>query len=319
MTRHSKTLVHGAIGGVIAATVLALWFFIFDAIRGDLFFVPGFVASVLFNLGHVSESAGVIIGYTALHYAVFIVVSIALAYLLRGVGKTPGLFLGLVIGFLFFDLIFYAGLIISGANIIKGIGWPEVLIGDCLSGIALMLYLGAVHEAPTIAWGAELAASRTLREGVISGLIGAVAVAVWMAIVNLAYGRVLFTPAALGSALFYGARHITEVHADVTTVIGYTVIHVVLFVAAGWVAAAMLTKSEETPPLILGLVLLVVSMEALFIGVTAIFAQWILGYVGWWAILGGNIIGGVAMGLYLWKAHPRLAMRLRERPLEDPT
>lgn len=319
MTRPRKTLAHGAIGGVIAATVLAVWFFIFDAIRGDLFWVPGFVASVLFNLGHISEGAGVIIAYTAVHYAVFIAVSIAIAYLLRGLGTTPGLFLGIVIGFLLFDLIFYAGLIVSGANIIKAIGWPEVLIGDCLSGIALMLYLGSVHEARTLAWNTGLAASRTLREGIISGLLGAVAVAAWMTLVDLVYGRVLFTPAALGSALFYGAHHITEVHTDVTTVIGYSVIHVVLFIAAGWVVAAMLTKSEETPPLILGLVLLVVSMEALFIGLTAIFAQWILGYIGWWAILGGNIIGAAAMGYYLWKAHPRLAALLRESPLEDPT
>ena len=49
--------------------------------------------------------------------------------------------------------------------------------------------------------------SRTvLKEGLILGLIGAAAVAAWFLLVDLIAGRPFFTPAVLGSFVFFGLR-----------------------------------------------------------------------------------------------------------------
>ena len=48
--------------------------------------------------------------------------------------------------------------------------------------------------------------NRILREGFIAGCIGAAAVAVWFLVVDTVNGRPFFTPAMLGSAVFWGAH-----------------------------------------------------------------------------------------------------------------
>jgi len=53
--------------------------------------------------------------------------------------------------------------------------------------------------------------SRIMREGFIAGLIGAGAVALWFLIVDVIAGRPFFTPAMLGSAVFWGVRDPAQV------------------------------------------------------------------------------------------------------------
>ena len=45
---------------------------------------------------------------------------------------------------------------------------------------------------------------QVLHEGFIAGLIGAAAVALWFLVVDVIAGRPFFTPAMLGSAVFWG-------------------------------------------------------------------------------------------------------------------
>ena len=46
-----------------------------------------------------------------------------------------------------------------------------------------------------------------IREGLIAGAAGAAAVAFWFLVLDLIEGRILFTPGALGSVFFLGARN----------------------------------------------------------------------------------------------------------------
>jgi hypothetical protein len=48
---------------------------------------------------------------------------------------------------------------------------------------------------------------RVLREGFWAGCIGAGAVAAWFFVIDLINGRPFFTPAMLGSAVFWGASN----------------------------------------------------------------------------------------------------------------
>jgi hypothetical protein len=167
-----------------------------------------------------------------------------------------------------------------------------------------------------VSWRDVLREHRVIREGLIAGLIGAVIVAVWFLALDLTQGRVLFTPAALGSAILNGARSAAEIQVSVPMVLAYTGIHLAAFLGTGFIASALISEAEKDPPMLLGLVLLFVTFEVLFFGLIAIMASWLLDSIKWWTILVANLIAAAAMGAYLWHAHPNLQAVL-SKPLEE--
>jgi hypothetical protein len=159
-------------------------------------------------------------------------------------------------------------------------------------------------------WTSILAEHRIVKEGLLAGFIGAAAVAVWYLALDAVRGQVLFTPAAFGSAFLLGARGIAEVQITATTVVGYTLVHAVVFLALGFLASALAVAAEKQPPLILGFVMLFAVIEVLFIGMTAIMANWLLDALAWWTIAVANLVAAAAIGAYLWHEHPLLAEEL---------
>jgi len=319
VNRTTRVLVHGAIAGILAATSLALWFLVADSIADVPLRTPAFLAGALLGTGNAHPTAGVIIPYTLFHYAVFILLGIVIAWLVGSLPVLRGALTGVVVGFLLFDLLFYVGLLASGTNIIRALGWPLVLAGNVVAGIVMLGYLGLVGPVRGTGWLPALREHQTLRNGLITGLIGATVLAVWFLIVDAIASTVLFTPAALGSAFFFGATSPAQVTIDFTTVAGYTLIHYAAFLLVGVAAAAVVRGSEDSPPLVLGLVLLFVVAETLFVGFVTIAANWILGALAWWAVALGNILASAGMGAYLWHAHPRVREQMRQGPpLEHP-
>jgi hypothetical protein len=316
MSRSRRSVAHGVIAGAVAATVLALWFLVIDAVQGAPLHTPAFLASVLFGLERVDFGIGLIAAYTALHYAVFLIVGATAGWLFDRTGTPPLLLVGLVIGILLFDLMFYVGTAVTGIQIVRALGWPEVLAGSLLAGMSLVLYLRVAKVGPEASLREALRQHRTVRHGLIAGVIGAVAVAAWYLAVDALQGRIFFTPAALGSVFLYGASSPADVRIDSGTVIAYTVLHCTLFAVLGLLAAALFRAAERQPPILLGIVLLFVSFEALFIGLLSIAAIWLLDTLMWWSVLAANIIAAAAMGLYLWREHPGLH-RETERELEE--
>src|SRR6266516_1113497 len=124
--------------------------------------------------------------------------------------------------------------------------------------------------------------NRILREGFIAGCIGAAAVAVWFLVVDTLNGRPFFTPAMLGSAVFWGVHDPARVIIQYSNIIGYTMIHVSAFVVVGCIAA-----------------------------------QPLLGALVWWNVAIGNAIAAFGMGYYLWREHPKIGEELRKHPLGE--
>src|SRR2546426_3041130 len=89
--------------------------------------------------------------------------------------------------------------------------------------------------------------TRILREGFIAGLIGAGVVALWFLIVDIIAGRPFFTPAMLGSAVFWGVHDPALVVIEYSRIIGYTMIHVSAFILVGTVAAVLAAEVEVAP------------------------------------------------------------------------
>jgi len=157
----------------------------------------------------------------------------------------------------------------------------------------------------------------TLRSGVVAGVLGAATVALWFLIMDLIAGRPLYTPAALGSALFLRAERAADVDMSAGIILGYTIFHIAAFIALGVLAAALVRRAEREPSLLLGGVLLFVTMEAFVIGVIAILAAWLLDRISWWAIALANLFAVIVMGWYFWRASPALREGLRSESLEE--
>jgi hypothetical protein len=304
--------------GFLAGTTVALWFLLVDLIAAFPLRTPAFLARVLFGLGDASLAILPIVAYTLLHYLVFIGLGLLLAHLFVRLHPRAHLPLGFVVGFLLFELLFYSSVIITGVNVLEALGWPVVLVGNLIAGAVLLEYLRITVPAPGPGWRSFLDEHRILRQGLIAGLLGAGAVALSFLVIDLVFQHALFTPAALGSAILHGAAGPAEIQVDAVTVLGYTMLHLVVFLGIGVSAAALFAQVEGHPALLHGIILAFVAFEALFIGLATIGGAWVLDSIGWWNVMLGNVVATLTMVGYLGGKYPALWRTLAGGPLATP-
>jgi hypothetical protein len=154
------------------------------------------------------------------------------------------------------------------------------------------------------------------QQGVVVGLLGAGVVAAWFLALDLILGRPFFTPATLGSAVFLGVRDLEAVEVSVAMVLGYSVLHLAAFLLLGWLVVVVTRRARRTPPLLLGAILVFVVFQALFMGIMAILAEFVLGALTWWAIAIGNLLAAGAMGYFIWERDPALKEAVRREPFD---
>jgi hypothetical protein len=148
------------------------------------------------------------------------------------------------------------------------------------------------------------------KRGVVAGLLGAAAVAVWFFVLDVAAGRPFQTPAALGSSLLFGK---TTLEMSARTVIGYCLFHFVAFTLVGVLFVWITEKLERRPSFMLFALLFLILGEALALANLTTYAQWNLGSLGVWSVTVANVIAIAVMGWYILATHPRLR-RLTEEP-----
>jgi len=319
MKRISGVVARGAAGGIVGATALALWFLVLDGVAGVPFRTPSFIAHAMFGFDDVRVAAGPILLYTLIHYAAWVLVGVVVAFLRTKVKALTALpiLIGLALGFALFDLVFYTSLAVTGVDVVDELGWEIVLSGNMFAGVCLVWFLHLVRPTRTVSRWSAVAENPIVREGVAAGFIGATVVAGWFLVFELGRGCALFTPGALGSAIFLGAQSPEEIQVTAATVIGYTVFHIIAFIVAGFLAAAIVAAAEITPPLVLGAVLFFVIFEAFFMGALTMVAEFLLGTLAWWTIAVGNIVAAISMGWFLWRRHPDLRAALAANPFDQ--
>ncbi|MEJ2482316.1 MAG: hypothetical protein P8049_04140, partial [Gemmatimonadota bacterium] len=315
MSDDRRCLVSGAAAGLAGGVFLLLFYLLIDALRGEPLATAAFLAGGLFGTDPAQIT---VVRYgllTVVHLTAFVMLGV-LACVLTEVTPLPrSVLVGAVYGLFANTLLFYLALIMSGARIVDAPAWPVAFAGNILAGIVIMSYLrrvagtGATELAGSTS---ESAARAVVREGVIAGLIGATTVAVWFLVIDLIVGRAFFTPAALGSAMLYGAAASDAVVVSAGTVIGYSVYHVAAFTFIGIVVAALLALADRFPPLYFGMIVLFVVFETFVVFLAALLGEWILEQLAWWAIVAGNVLAAVAMGSYLASRHPELRENLRD-------
>ncbi len=148
------------------------------------------------------------------------------------------------------------------------------------------------------------------REGIAAGLIGAIAIAVWFAILDAIQGQLLATPIMLGTSL--GTLFLAgDTPGRAAAFLGYTVFHFALFILIGLIFAWVVNKAERTPSAMIGFIGLFVAFEVGWIGWTTVLAQG-FGEITWLQVFLANVIAAGSMGWYMWRQHPGLPSRVSE-------
>jgi hypothetical protein len=312
----ADALMPGAVGGLLAGAVVALWFLGVDLIGGRPLTTPAILGQLILQLPEFNINLRVLAAYTVLHFGVFAALGVAAAWFVRAARLSPGLLLGLVFGAVVLDVVYYGALLVTGGSVFEVLEWYEVVPANALAGMALMAYLHRVfREERPLGWGV-LRGHPLLLQGIVTGAIGAAVVAVWFLVLDTLSGRPFHTPAALASALFLGVQSELEIHISAGLLAGYTMVHMAAFIAAGVLMAAAAAYLERAPSRVLLVALSLILLEAALVSVLLLSAEWVLGSVGLWAITAANVLAVTAMAWNVWRAHPALHDRLRHATVD---
>ena len=307
-----SALREGIVAGLIGAAVVAIWFFVFDLLRGRPFLTPTLLGSFVFfgvnTPAGVEPAVGPILGYTILHGLAFVAFGVVAATMMAMSEREPSLFIAFVILFAAFEVFFFGVLSIVGRAMQAALVWWAVLIGNLLASIAMLWFLFRAHRALPRSlvgsWGG------VLREGIVAGLLGAAVVALWFFGIDAIQGEPLRTPRLLGTALLRAA----DPNAGM---LAYTALHGLAFIGFGIVGALLIAGAERQPLLVFALVILFTAFEIFFFGAVIIMASWILDELAGWTIFVGNILAAVVMLAYYFKGHRTLARRLTQAWAEE--
>jgi len=311
MKRHN-VIADGAMAGFLGAVTVALWFLVFDISRGRPLETPALLAAALLH-GRMLVTGihpQLVIEYTVLHFAAFLLFGVAAAVLIEAAEREKPLIISLLIFLFAFEVLFMGLTIFLGPMVSAALSWWSVLAGNLLATAVMMAYFFLLRHPLLLK---ELLGPwmNILFEGVVSGLIGATVVALWFLLCDL--GTEPFrTPALLGGVLLEGIYDPAAIQVSVPLVLGYTVLHYAAFVLFGLVASCLVAASEREPILLLGLLILFACFEVFFLGFAAMLSHSLLDQIGWSTIVAGNLLAAAAMIGFFFLRHRTLHVRLRE-------
>ncbi len=144
------------------------------------------------------------------------------------------------------------------------------------------------------------------RDGLVAGLLGATAVALWFLVLDSIYSHPLATPMALGRGLLriFGPPGNEGMP---VFVMAYTIFHYAAFIGVGMVLAVIVHLAEEQPTVLAGALMLFVAFEIGFYALSAALQESpMLGTLGWAQVASGNLVAALVMGGYMLRTHPEL-------------
>src|SRR5213593_622076 len=305
-------LKEGVVAGLIGAAVVAVWVLLFNIWGGQPFLTPGLLGAAVFqgvtNPIGLRPTVGNVLGYTIVHGLAFIAFGVVAASLMAVSEREPTLFVAFVILFASFEVFFFGVVGALGRSMLGALVWWAILIGNLLASLAMLWYFFRAHRvlSRTLigSWGS------VFREGVVAGLLGAAAVALWFLAIDWIQGEPLRTPKLLGTALLRQS-------APTAAVLSYTVIHGLAFIVVGVIGSVLIAGAEQQPLFVFALVIFFTAFEVLFFGAVVILAKWVLDELAGWTIFVGNLLAAAGMLGYFFTGHRTLARRLTEAWADD--
>ncbi len=149
------------------------------------------------------------------------------------------------------------------------------------------------------------------RDGIVAGILGATAVALWFLGLDVINRHAFATPEALGRGLLRILGPQGSEGSGVFVLV-YTVFHYVAFIAAGLLVAVIVHFAEREPGVLAGAMMLFAAFEIGFHALSSALSESpMFGALGWAQVATGNLIAAIVMGTYMWRTHPDLGRELR--------
>jgi hypothetical protein len=144
----------GIVAGGLAAVAVALWFLVFDTIRGQPLFTPSMLGTVLFSRGaslgsleSTPVSTDMVLMFTWVHGLVFAALGGIAAKLLAVAERAPQLGFGIILLFVIFEACFSMAAYLIAAPVLHALTWPAVVIANLLAAGVMAAYLWWRHPA----------------------------------------------------------------------------------------------------------------------------------------------------------------------------
>jgi hypothetical protein len=157
--------------------------------------------------------------------------------------------------------------------------------------------------------------SRTLRDGLVVGIIAYASVALFYSVFDLLAARgTFYTVDLLGRALFKGLRDpavlMFPLERDITAILLYNAFHLVVSLGIGLIVVSLVEQAERYPqqaPLVL--IMIVVGGVLTVFGVGYL-TESVRPLLPWWSILVANVLAALLAGVYLVRRRPGVWDRL---------
>lgn len=157
----------------------------------------------------------------------------------------------------------------------------------------------------------------TIGEGLLTGLLGGVLVALWYLVVDLGRGQAFYTPNVLGQ-VFVARDTMPSVQQVMPAAVAqYSLLHFAVFLVLGIVLVALAHLATRNPSLRMGVWLGLIIAFLLFIGHLLMLYSLTDQRFPWWSALVGSILGIGSMAFFLWRRHPALRGTFDAAPLGD--
>jgi hypothetical protein len=146
--------------------------------------------------------------------------------------------------------------------------------------------------------------SDILLDGLFTGMIGALTVALWFLVLDIIAGRPLYTPALLGTFLMHGGEAARAPIIAPVEIAAYTAFHFVAFILVGLALSWMMMLFERFPIMFFVILVLFVCLQLAFFGLNVALGAQLMGELRAWTVVVGNVLAAAGMSLYQWKRHP---------------
>ena len=157
-----------------------------------------------------------------------------------------------------------------------------------------------------------------MREGIVTGLIGAAIVALFFLGIDLIRGAPLLTPSVLGEVFVLRRPSAVTTSVDLSAAALYTVAHLIAFAAFGLLVVGLAHKSETSSLVRYAVFPVFLAFIVFFQGVLAVADETTRGLFPMWSVLAANLLAAVGMSWYVWRRHPGLRSAFRGVPLGVP-
>jgi len=153
------------------------------------------------------------------------------------------------------------------------------------------------------------------REGVVTGVLGGLAVAALFLVRDMVRGVPFLTPSVLGQIILEGSTAPVTDHALAGPAVAYTALHFAVFVVLGMVLAGFARAATTQPSLRFAIVMIFIFFEFFFTGLSFMFFEATQALFPLALVLFANLVAGAVMALYLWRHHPALRRAVHRDPL----